>query len=354
MRRESPTFLCFLAALCFLLFASPATRKTGPQSAASIATTSKSWSVVPPEGKGYVETIPGTSVSFEMVPISGGTFLMGSPATEPKRRPDEGTQHLVTIRPFWMEKTETRWEEYDIFAFSRDLQHSSLPSTTSEGDKRADAITRPTPPYTDPTFGFGHDGYPVINITHHAAMEYCRWLSAKTGKTYRLPTEAEWEYAARAGSKSAYFFGDDPTLLGQYAWFLGNSGEQPHKVGKKKPNPWGLDDIIGNVAEWVLDYYDKDFYGSFKPAVPVIGPVLMPTEQEYPYIVRGGSWDDDASRLRSAARRASTPEWSQQDPQLPQSVWWHTDALWVGFRVVRPVDEQKTVQGLNSDVIKAN
>jgi len=338
MKRESPTFLCFLAALSFLLLASAAGRKTGRPSA-SPASASKSSSFGPSPWKGYLETIPGTSVSFEMVPISGGTFLMGSPQAESQRSSDEGPQHLVTIHPFWMEKTETRWEEYDIFAFSRDLQHSS-PATKSASDKLADAMTRPTPPYTDPTFGFGHDGYPVINVTHHAAVEYCRWLSAKTGKTYRLPTEAEWEYAARAGSKSAYFFGDDPKLLGQYAWFLDNSGERPHEVGKKKANPWGLDDIIGNVAEWVLDHYDKDFYRNFQPAVPVIGPMLMPTEKEYPYGVRGGSWDDGASRLRSAARRASTPEWSQQDPQLPQSVWWHTDALWVGFRVVRPVDEQ--------------
>src|SRR5437016_2777092 len=156
-----------------------------------------------------------------MVPIPGGTFMMGSPASEGKRSADEGPQHLVTVRPFWMEKTETRWEQYDVFAFSQDLQRSSSPAShNSVSNKFVDAVTRPTPPYTDPTFGFGHDGYPVINITHHAAMEYCRWLSAKTGKTYRLPTEAEWEYAARAGSKSAYFFGDDPKPLGDYAWLM--------------------------------------------------------------------------------------------------------------------------------------
>src|SRR5215471_10966325 len=290
------------------------------------------------EMKPYVETIPGSEVKFEMVPISGGIFTMGSPAREAGRGQDEGPQREVTIRRFWMGKTEVTWDEYDLFAFDQHLKKEQAPQPASAG--AADAVTRPTPPYADETFGFGRGHQPVISITHHAAMEYGRWLSAKTGKTYRLPTEAEWEYAARAGSKSAYFFGDDPKLLGQYAWFLDNSGERPHEVGKKKPTPWGLDDIIGNVAEWVLDHYNKDFYRNFQPAVPVIGPMLMPTEKEYPYGVRGGSWDDGASRLRSAARRASTPEWSQQDPQLPQSVWWHTDALWVGFRVVRPVDEQ--------------
>ncbi len=308
-----------------------------------------------PEVKSYTETIPGTDVNFEMVPIPGGTFMMGSPASEGKRSADEGPQHLVTVRPFWMEKTEIRWEQYDVFAFSEDLQRSSSPAShNSISNKFADAFTRPTPPYTDPTFGFGHDGYPVINITHHAAMEYCRWLSAKTGKTYRLPTEAEWEYAARAGSKSAYLFGDDPKPLGDYAWYLDNSDARTHPVGKKKPNPWGLYDIFGNVAEWVLDYYDKDYYGSFKLDAPVLSPVLIPTEKEYPYIVRGGSWDDDAARLRSASRRASTREWSQQDPQLPQSIWWHTDALFVGFRVVRPLEEQDNLKGLKSKVTKQN
>lgn len=290
--------------------------------------------------KPYVETIPGTNVKFEMVPIPGGTFTMGSPPGEPKRSSDEAPQHKVTIRPLWMEKTETTWDEYDIFAFAQDLPKNQRVQAATPGSmKGADAVTRPTPPYTDPTFGFGHERHPVINITHHAAMEYCRWLSSKTGKIYRLPTEAEWEYAARAGSQTAYFFGDDPKQLGEYAWYLDNSDARPHEVGKKKPNPWGLYDILGNVAEWGLDHYEKDYYKNFKPDVPVLSPVLMPNEKEYPYVVRGGSWDDDALRLRCAARRASTPEWSQQDPQQPQSIWWHTDALFVGFRVVRPLDE---------------
>jgi len=341
MTRHSRIFFCLVATFSSSLFSARlfSQTKSGRQ----------------PEVKSYTETIPGTDVNFEMVPIPGGTFMMGSPASEGKRSADEGPQHLVTVRPFWMEKTEIRWEQYDVFAFSQDLQRSSSPAShNSISNKFADAFTRPTPPYTDPTFGFGHDGYPVINITHHAAMEYCRWLSAKTGKTYRLPTEAEWEYAARAGSKSAYFFGDDPKPLGDYAWYLDNSDARTHPVGKKNPNPWGLYDIFGNVAEWVLDYYDKDYYGSFKLDAPVLSPVLIPTEKEYPYIVRGGSWDDDAARLRSASRRASTREWSQQDPQLPQSIWWHTDALFVGFRVVRPLEEQDNLKGLKSKVTKQN
>jgi formylglycine-generating enzyme required for sulfatase activity len=304
--------------------------------------------------KSYTETIPGTDVKFEMVPIQGGTFTMGSPDSEPKRSPDEGPQHKVTLNSFWMEKFETRWDEYEVFAFSKDLmtdrkQKAGL-AAQSESENGADAVTRPTPPYTDPTFGFGREGHPVINITHHAAMEYTRWLSSKTGKTYRLPTEAEWEYACRAGTDMPFYFGTDPKQLGEYAWYLDNADARPHEVGKKKPNPWGLYDMLGNVSEWVLDEYDKDYYKRFKPEVPVLAPVLNPTEKKYPHEVRGGSWDDEAGRVRCAARQASNPDWSMQDPQMPQSIWWHTEATYVGFRVVRPLEEQENLKGLKSRV----
>src|SRR5207245_1517473 len=154
----------------------------------------------------------------------------------------------------------------DQFAVALDLkkkQRENLDlAKQPETEKKADAVTRPTPPYADETFGFGRNGHPVICVTHHAAMEYCRWLSLKTGKTYRLPTEAEWEYAARAGTASAYFFGDDPKQLGEYAWYAANAEDVTHEVGKKKPNPWGLYDIYGNVAEWCLDTYKKDCYAA--------------------------------------------------------------------------------------------
>ena len=183
-------------------------------------------------------------------------------------------------------------------------------------------------------------------------MEYCRWLSAKTGKVYRLPTEAEWEYACRAGTKTAYSFGDDPAKLGEYAWYVDNA-EKPQPVGKKKPNPWGLYDMHGNVAEWCLDHYVADTYKHILDRqADASGPVVLPDAKEYPYVARGGSWDDDADKLRSAARRGSNPEWSVQDPQRPQSIWWHTDATFVGFRVVRPLDEQENLKGLKSQVVK--
>jgi formylglycine-generating enzyme required for sulfatase activity len=306
------------------------------------------------EMKPYVEPIAGTDLKFEMVPIPGGEFVMGSPADEEKRGEDEGPQHPVKIAPFWMGKCEVTWDEYDQFAFSLDLKKKKNenvdPAKQPETEKLADAVTRPTPPYADQTFGFGRKGQPAICITHHAAMEYCRWLSAKTGKVYRLPTEAEWEYASRAGSKGPFSF-EDASQIGDYAWYVENT-EKPQPVGKKKPNPWGLHDIHGNVAEWCLDHYAADAYKQFPADKPTLGPVILPDAREYPYVARGGSWDDDAEKLRSAARRASNPEWSVQDPQRPQSIWWHTDATFVGFRVVRALSEQENLRDLKSQVVK--
>jgi formylglycine-generating enzyme required for sulfatase activity len=304
----------------------------------------------------YADTIPGTEIKFEMVPIKGGTFIMGSPDGEDKRSDDEGPQHEVAIRPFWMGKREVTWDEYDQFAFSYDLKRKKQagvkPADQPANESMADAVTRPTPPYADETFGLGRKGQPVICITHHAAQEYCRWLSAKTGKTYRLPTEAEWEYACRAGTKTPYSFGNDPKALGEYGWCVENA-EKPQPVGKKKPNPWGLYDMHGNVSEWCLDHYQKDAYSKFPPGNPAPSPVILPTAKEYPYVARGGSWDDDPDRLRSAVRIPSSPEWSVQDPQRPQSIWWHTDATFVGFRIVRPLEEQENLRGFRSPVVKA-
>ncbi len=301
----------------------------------------------------YVETIPGTNVKFEMIPVPGGTFLMGSPPGEDRRAPDEGPQHLVTIRPFWIEKTEVKWDEYDVFAFRRGIKDEGTdPSRKFAGEKIAHAITRPTPPYEDETFGYGRRGYPVINITHHAAMEYTRWLSIETGKDYRLPTEAEWEYACRAGTKAPYFFGDDPSKLTDYAWYLNDAKVRPHPVEEKLPNPWGIHDILGNVAEWVLDRYDKDYYSTFQPEIPTLQPVLLAGKEKFPHVARGGGWVDPTWNLRCASRLASNEAWLQQDPQRPQSIWWLTDALFVGFRIVRPLEEQDNLKGLKSQVKK--
>ncbi len=296
----------------------------------------------------YTEPIPGTRVKFDMVAIPGGTYLMGSPASESGRGADEGPQHPVTVRGFWMGKCEVAWDEYDLYW--RKLPGAKAPETPA--DKAADAVTRPTPPYADETFGHGREGNPVLCITYHAAMEYCRWLSAKTGKLHRLPTEAEWEWACRAGTTTAYSFGDDPARIEEYAWLEKNSEEVAHKVGQKKPNPWGLYDMHGNLAEWCIDHYVKDTYSKFPLDKATLQPVVLPTWKRYSYVVRGGGWSDTPEKLRSAARRGSEKVWLQRDPQRPQSVWWMTDAEFVGFRVVRPIEEQDNLKGLRSKMTR--
>jgi formylglycine-generating enzyme required for sulfatase activity len=299
----------------------------------------------------YTETIPGTKVSFTMVPIPAGEFDMGSSRREPGHRPDEAPVHRVAVRAFWMGRTEVTWDEYDQY-WQKEPEAARQANKVKIGDSDVDATTRPTPPYADETFGHGREGHPVLGITHHAAMEFCHWLSQKTRKTYRLPTEAEWEYACRAGTKTAYFFGDDPSKLSEYAWYAANSEDLTHTVGQKKPNPWGLYDMYGNVAEWCLDSYRADYYQTLSGTETTLAPVLLPKGNRFGDVVRGGSWADDALRCRSAARRPSQPRWIRRDPQRPQSIWWLTDADFVGFRIVRPLAEQENLKDLRSLVTR--
>ncbi|MSR31292.1 MAG: formylglycine-generating enzyme family protein [Gemmataceae bacterium] len=299
--------------------------------------------------KPFVEKLQGSNITFDMMPIPGGDFLMGSPEGENGRNADEGPQHPVTIKPFWMGKCEVTWDEYDQYWKTDDQPKDNQKDVDP---KSVDAITRPTPPYADETFGHGREGQPVLCITQHAAIEYCRWLSRKTGHNYRLPTEAEWEYACRAGTKGLYSFGDDGSKLGDYAWVASNSEELTHKVGQKKPNPWGLFDMHGNVAEWCLDHYRKDVYASFPKDRATVQPVLLPSANRFSHVARGGSWADQPAGCRSAARRGSDKTWIKLDPQRPQSIWWLTSAEFVGFRVVRAVEEQENLKGLRSKVTK--
>ena len=288
------------------------------------------------EMKPYAEPLEHTELAIEMVPIPGGTLLMGSPESEADRNDDEGPQHEVKLSPFWIGKFEITWDQYDTWGEQMDqLRRKMMSVAASPRDLLVDGISKPTEPYTDMSFGMGRGSYPAICMTQHAARTYCKWLSAKTGRYYRLPTEAEWEYACRAGTTTAYSFGDDPDELEDYAWFYDNSDDSYQEVGQKKPNPWGLHDIHGNVAEWVLDQHDEDYYAKTDGATD---PLNVPLEL-YPRVVRGGGWDDDPDMLRSAVREGSSDEWKQQDPQIPKSIWYHTDALGVGFRVVRPLIE---------------
>ena len=287
----------------------------------------------------YKEIIEQADVKFEMLPIPSGRFLMGAGPDDEGAEEDEGPQREVELGAFWMAKTEITWDVYDVWASDLDVfRRKVLKLKSTPRDVLADKfqISMPTKPYTDMTFGMGKRGYPAICMTQHAARTFCKWLSAKTGRYYRLPTEAEWEYACRAGSTSAYCFGDDPDELEDYGWFFDNTDEAYEKVGKKKPNAWGLHDMHGNVAEWVLDQYDEEGYTLVEDQLE--DPLAVPTEL-YPRVVRGGGWDQFPEDCRSAARQGSDPDWKKQDPQIPKSIWYHTDALHVGFRVVRPLVE---------------
>ncbi len=319
---------------------SPSVESVEPLSVPDAEATSES------EMKPYDELIEHTDLTIPMVPIPGGTFVMGSPEQEADRGDDEGPLHEVEISPFWMSKFEITWEQYDAWGEGVDqLRRQAFGLPQSPRDRLVDGVTKPTEPYTDMSFGMGKGEYPAICMTQHAARMFCQWLSVKTGRYYRLPTEAEWEYACRAGTTTAYSFGDDPAELDEHAWYFDNSDGRYQEVGQKEPNPWGLHDMHGNVAEWVLDQYADRYSDETRPAL-VKDPLRVPGTL-YPRVVRGGSWDDDPDRLRSAARVASDETWKDQDPQIPQSIWYHTDALGVGFRVVRPLIEPTAEERAN-------
>jgi formylglycine-generating enzyme required for sulfatase activity len=208
------------------------------------------------------------------------------------------------------------------------------PSEEAALELAADAVARPSPAYRDMSFEMGKQGYPAIAMTHFAAAKFCQWLSARTGHYYRLPTEAEWEYACRAGTETTYSFGDDVAELGEYAWYLDNSDGHYHKVGRKKPNPWGLYDLHGNVKEWCIDQLSPDYSWL---GVGTNDPVLFPTAP-YPHVVRGGSYDDPSIALRCGARSGSDASWKMTDPNLPKGAWWLSDARTIGLRIVRPLE----------------
>ncbi len=325
----------------------------------------------------YTATIPGTEVTYEMVPIPGGVFTFGSPASEANRKDNEGPQIKVKVEPFWMGKYEVTWAEYklfmglydsmkDIVSFRNTLEvEESDPNADEKILKRkallvaelkknetlakwlemdvadADAITAPTRLY-EPSFTFekGQDPrQPAVTMTQYAAKQYTKWLSLITSDFYRIPTEAEWEYACRAGTNTAYSFGDDPAQLKAHAWYVENSDERHHKVGQLKPNPWGLYDIHGNAAEWVIDQLKDSYPKSGSQPVAAMDAVAWPDTPD-PRVVRGGHWDSSADEVRSASRLGSNDEeWKTQDPNIPLSPWWFTDdpSRGVGMRLMRPL-----------------
>jgi sulfatase modifying factor 1 len=305
----------------------------------------------------FTERIPKSPVSFNMIAIPGGNFRMGSSGSEPFRKPDEGPLREVKISPFFMAEIEVSWDEYLAFYVQTAAEGRS---TDSEGLRKnqasvTDAISGATPPYGQPDQGWGLGKRPAISFSFHAAETYCKWLTIVTGKTYRLPTEAEWEYACRAGSTSPYFFPGDPkkfeksglraklskndtTLINTYIIFKGNSPTKTQTPDRVKPNPFGLRNMAGNVGEFCSDWYQPDSYSRY-PAGIIVDP-KGPVEG-VEHVVRGGSFLSSAGSLRSAARDYTQSEsWLKTDPQMPKSIWWYSDCFNVGFRVVCDYDEK--------------
>ncbi len=262
----------------------------------------------------YTEKIPGTKVTFDMVFVKGGAFQMGSADAEEGRDADEGPVKTAAVESFWMGKHEVTWEEYEEYWMTEPNDPPKEP---------ADAVTRPSAAYEPPDHGWGRVKFPAIHMTYHGAMHYCEWLSRKTGKNYRLPTEEEWEYACRAGARTKYHFGDDASKLGDYAWFEGNSEEKTHECGTKKPNAFGLHDMLGNVMEYCLKGYTTDLKA--EGAYP---------QRNHQAVLRGGSYLDPAPALRSANRQNVLKKWNERNPQSPPGPWWFTDGTMCGLRVV--------------------
>jgi formylglycine-generating enzyme required for sulfatase activity len=253
------------------------------------------------EMKPYTDLVEHTDAKIEMVPIRGGKFVMGSPDGEKGRKADEGPQHEVEISPFWMSKCEIPWDVYDVWASDLDiLRRQTLGFPETPRDKLADVfqISQPTKPYTDMTFGMGKRGYPAICMTQHAARTFCKWLSAKTGRYYRLPTEAEWEYAARAGTKSRYWWGDK--ISAEYASCRDCGGEYskltPPSSAALKANPFGLVSMSGGVSEWVMDCWNSNYEGAATDGSARTDGNCSRR------VLRGGSWRDEDKHITSSAR----------------------------------------------------
>ncbi len=291
----------------------------------------------------YTVTIPGSDVKFEMIPVPGGKFKYGSGEEDPEHREDEGPQIDVAVSPMWVAKTETNWAQYKeymkLYAIFKDFE--SRGERIVNKDNMADAITAPTELYEpDFTFEYGQESeQPAVTMTQYAAQQYTKWLSLLTGSQYRLPTEAEWEYACRAGSTTQYSWGEDADSMDEFAWYVDNADSGPVAVGTKKPNAFGLHDMHGNVAEWTTNQYTEDGNAWLvgKENLNAIDTANWPVISS-PCVVRGGSWEMEPEELRSTVRLASDDDvWKQADPNFPRSPWWFTSdpARGVGFRVFR-------------------
>jgi len=287
--------------------------------------------------KKYTETITakdGSKYAVDMVLVPGGEFTMGSPAGEADREDSEGPQRTVKVSPFYLCSTETTIELFMVYyqetgtAKKEFVEVQEAQKNEEVARDGINAITGPTPVYGDMTMGYSKK-HPAIGMTWHNATTFCKWLSQKTGKTYRLPTEAEWEYASRAGTTSVFGVCDSADGLKDYAWYDETADVELHAVGTKKPNAFGLYDMQGNVREWVQDFYSPTAYAdaareNANPTGPKDGKV---------HVARGGFYDSPAKELRCAARGFEEDWWRMNDPQIPKSKWWLPQIDSVGFRV---------------------
>jgi formylglycine-generating enzyme required for sulfatase activity len=316
--------------------------------------------------KKYTETITsksGENISFNMVLVPGGTFEMGSPKDEPGRKDDEGPQHKVRLAPFYLCTTETTLELFmayyqETMTAKKDFfEQEQEKKEAKQSKKDVDAITGPTPVYGDLTMGYGKK-HPAMGMTWHNATIFCKWLSRKTGRKYRLPTEAEWEYACRAGTTNIFGFGNDQKQLVDFAWSDDNSDGETHEVAKKKPNSWGLYDMPGNVREWVFDFYSPEAYKDTVKKSLAVNPVRNPDcnsgtspvrlisngvnplgpKSGKVHVARGGDYSSSIKELRCATRAFEEEWWRSGDPQIPKSKWWLPEMDIIGFRIASSIE----------------
>jgi formylglycine-generating enzyme required for sulfatase activity len=296
--------------------------------------------------KAYVETVKtanDTEIAFKMVSIPGGTFMMGSPDDEPGRKDDEGPRHQVRVDPFYICSTETTIDLFTAYyqetvTAKKDFMDTQQAKEDAEKAEGIDAISGPTPVYGDLSMGYGPK-HPAIGMTWHNANNFCLWLSKKTGKKYRLPTEAEWEFAARAGRPDVFGTTSDPEKMKDYAWYDATADSETSEVGKKKPNAFGLYDMSGNVREWVLDFYSPTAYAEAAKKNPAVNPKGPKTGELH--VARGGDYSSPADELRCAARHFEQKWWRMGDPQIPKSIWWLPEMDIIGFRVVRSIEDDE-------------
>lgn len=272
---------------------------TAPPSESPSATPQAPAAVVPgatPDGKGVDEkSLPKTmTVKIPAAAYQVTLTLIPGDATK-------------GIKPFYLGTTELTWQAFDPYLYRLDEggTNDALPAN-------ADTTTRPSKPYLPPDRGFGHDGYAAITMSFKNARAYCAWLSkhdTKTGgRNFRLPTEAEWVHAALAGDSTP----PDAKVLAEMGWFAPHADGKTHTVGSKKPNAWGLFDMYGNAAEWVVfvDEKGKERGG-----------------------VKGGSYVDDVATAEVLKTVPNNPDWNGSDPQIPKSPWWLADGPFVSFRI---------------------